>query len=252
MRSTIRALLLAEAVRLAAAAALHSGAVTGGPFQQAAFYERAIAGVLAVGLGVAYLRPGWTRPIAPWERRSSRCSARSSACTGRWSDSARTPRPTIVYHFALIGLLAWGTVVADRRGGFGRAARRRSADSLRAGPLEAEDPVETQANARSQHGTRPGASSPAGTRHRRLTVNLWLSSPRPRAGRVGARVSQGQTAELLVVSRLRAALPSDYRLFLMARAEAADPSNRIELPDPINGQGPRGVPLFQHKQSWSQ
>jgi hypothetical protein len=113
MGSTIRALILVEAASLAVAAALHSGAVTGGPFQQAAYYEGTIAGVLAVGLVVTYLRPGWTRPIALGTQVFALLGAFIGLYGALVGFGPNTPAD-IVYHFALIGLLAWGIVVAWR------------------------------------------------------------------------------------------------------------------------------------------
>jgi hypothetical protein len=111
--ATIRLLIGLEAASLAIASLLHSGVVTGGPLDQAAYYEGTIAVVLAAALALAVARPGWTRGIAL----VSQGFALAGACIGLFA-TLRGFGPNspldVVYHVALITLLVVGLWTAWR------------------------------------------------------------------------------------------------------------------------------------------
>jgi hypothetical protein len=109
----VRALLLAQAASLLAAAVLHTGALTNGPFDDAAYYETTFAIVLIVGLVTSLIRPPWTRTAALL----AQGIALAGAFVGLYATTAGFgPSSTadVAYHLALISVLVGGLVVAWR------------------------------------------------------------------------------------------------------------------------------------------
>jgi hypothetical protein len=114
MLQPIRLLLFLEATSYAVASLIHRGVfVTGYQHQQAAIAESLIAGVLLVGLGLT-----WVRSISP---RVVALAAQAFALLGTLVGvfaivKGFGPRSTadVVYHVAIILVLAAGLVVASR------------------------------------------------------------------------------------------------------------------------------------------
>ena len=76
--TTMRRFVTAEVAVFGLAALVHAGIlVRGYEHRQAAIAETVIAAVLALGLAVSLVAPGWSR-AAGSARRRSHCSARSS------------------------------------------------------------------------------------------------------------------------------------------------------------------------------
>jgi hypothetical protein len=111
--ATIRLLIGLEAASLAIASLLHSGIVTGGVLVQAAYYEGAIAIMLAAGLALAWARPGWTRVIALVAQGFALAGAGIGLFATLRGFGPNSPLD-VVYHVALIALLVVGLWTAWR------------------------------------------------------------------------------------------------------------------------------------------
>ena|SRR6266545_978486 len=105
--------MIIEAVSLLGAAALHAGIVIRGPFDQAAIYESSIGVLLAIGLGVTYLGLSAARVAGMATQAVALAGASLGLYLALRGIAPNTPLD-IVYHVALIGLLAIGLVVAWR------------------------------------------------------------------------------------------------------------------------------------------
>jgi hypothetical protein len=112
-KTPVRLLLLLEAASLGVAALLHTGYLTGGPFDTAAYYESAIAIVLLIGLAVTYAWPGATR----WTALVVQAFALAGASIGLYlaiRGIGPNTMPDMVFHVALVVVLIGGLAVAWR------------------------------------------------------------------------------------------------------------------------------------------
>jgi hypothetical protein len=95
------------------AAALHSGIVIPGPFEQAAIYEGSLGVILALAFGLTFLAPTSARAIAVAAQGLTLVGASLGLYLALRGAAPDTPLD-IVYHVALIGLLLVGIGVAWR------------------------------------------------------------------------------------------------------------------------------------------
>ena len=115
MRSlrTLRTVMLVAAASLVVAAALHSGIVIPGPFDDAAMYESIIAVILVIGVALTFIGPAWAR----WAGLVATLVSLAGSCVGLYlalRGIGPNTVPDIVYHVALVALLLFGVVVAAR------------------------------------------------------------------------------------------------------------------------------------------
>jgi hypothetical protein len=113
MTHTLRFILSGAALSLLVAAALHTGLVIPGRFDEAAMYEAGVAVVLLVGVGLTLLGPAWAR----WGGLAASLIALAGASIGLYMalrGFAPNTALDVVYHVALIGLLLAAVVVASR------------------------------------------------------------------------------------------------------------------------------------------
>jgi hypothetical protein len=112
--SPIRLLLFGEAVVLLLAALIHTGALIDGyQHRKARIAENVMAGVLAMGFILSWVRPSWTKITG--------IVAQGFALVGTLIGMLTIivgigPRTTldILYHLGLVGLLSWGLLYAIR------------------------------------------------------------------------------------------------------------------------------------------
>jgi hypothetical protein len=114
MSRTIRLLLLVEAVAFLGASLVHSGhLVTGYEHSQARIAEGVIGIVLLAGLACTWIRPAWTRGAGLAVQGFALAGTLVGAFTIAVGIGPRTA-PDIIFHAALVILLAWGLAVTTR------------------------------------------------------------------------------------------------------------------------------------------
>jgi hypothetical protein len=114
MRATIRLFLLIEGVSFLAAGLIHRGVlISGDAHQQASIAETSIAVVLLVGFGLTWIWPAHTRLIGLVAQAFALLGTLLGVFTIAIGVGPRTA-PDLVYHLAILALLAWGLVVAAR------------------------------------------------------------------------------------------------------------------------------------------
>ncbi|HEU4641608.1 MAG TPA: hypothetical protein VFS44_04070 [Gemmatimonadaceae bacterium] len=114
MTRTIRLFLLIEGATYAVASLVHRGALVAGyAHRQAAVAESVIAVVLLAGLVLGWLVPAWTRLAGL----AAQTFALLATLLGLFMIAIGIgPRtvPDVIYHIAIVAVLAWGLVVAGR------------------------------------------------------------------------------------------------------------------------------------------
>ena len=119
--TALRTLLFLEAASLVGAAILHTGALTGGPPDDAAMYETGIAVILAVGLGITFIQTGWARLTGLVVQAIALVGASIGTYATLRGFGPSSPLD-VVYHVVLIGLIVAGLAVAWRLPASGREA----------------------------------------------------------------------------------------------------------------------------------
>jgi hypothetical protein len=114
MRSTIRLFLLLEAASFVLAGLVHLGVLARGyEHASAAIAESAIGLVLLVALGLTWGLPAWTRTVGSLAQGLALLGTLVGVFTIAIGVGPRTV-PDVVYHAAILLVLAWGLVVAAR------------------------------------------------------------------------------------------------------------------------------------------
>jgi hypothetical protein len=114
MTRTIRLFLLFEGAAFAAASAVHAGVLIDGyRHERARTAESVIAAVLIAGLALTWLRPAWTRGVAIAAQGFALVGTLVGVFTIAVGIGPRTV-PDVVYHVAIVALLAWGLAAARR------------------------------------------------------------------------------------------------------------------------------------------
>lgn len=114
MIRTVRLFLLFEAACFVAAALIHSGIlVQGYAHAKARVAETVIAVVLLVGLITSVISPGWARKAGLAAQGFALLGTLVGVFTIVVGVGPRTV-PDILYHLAIIAVLAWGLVVARK------------------------------------------------------------------------------------------------------------------------------------------
>ncbi len=113
MITFLRWIMAVAAASLLVAAALHSGLVISGPFDDAAMYETGVAIVLLIGVALTFLGPTWAR----WGGFAATVLALAGASIGLYL-ALRGVGPNtaldLTYHVALVALLVVGIGVGWR------------------------------------------------------------------------------------------------------------------------------------------
>jgi hypothetical protein len=114
MRRTTRTFLLLEGVSFALAGLVHAGGLVGGyEHRQAAIAESSIAVVLLAGLGLTWLWPARTRLIGLGAQAFALLGTLVGAFTIAVGIGPQTV-PDLIYHLAILAVLAWGLIVTAR------------------------------------------------------------------------------------------------------------------------------------------
>jgi hypothetical protein len=109
--SSIRALLLLEAAAFCTASLIHAGyLITGYQHREARIAESVIAIVLLAGAATTWIRPAWTRSTGLVAQGFALVGTLVGIFTIIVGVGPRT-LPDIVYHVAIVVLLAWGIYV---------------------------------------------------------------------------------------------------------------------------------------------
>jgi hypothetical protein len=111
---TIRLFLLVEAASFVAAGLVHLGVLADGYQHRAAgTAESVIGAVLLIGLVAALIRPAWTRAAGLAAQGFALLGTVVGLLTIAVGVGPRTA-PDLVFHAAILAVLAWGLVVAAR------------------------------------------------------------------------------------------------------------------------------------------
>lgn len=115
MTKTIRLFLLFEAATFVVAACVHSGfLVAGYEHQKARIAEGVIALALLAGLALTWMNPAWTRAVGLAAQGFALLGTLVGIFTIAVGVGPRTV-PDVVYHVAIVIVLAWGLMVAGRQ-----------------------------------------------------------------------------------------------------------------------------------------
>ena len=115
MRQALRLFLLGEGATFVVAGLVHRGLlVRGYEHGPASIAESVIAVVLLGGLGLTWVWPAGTRPIALAAQAFALLGTLIGTFTIAIGVGPRTV-PDVLYHVAILVALAWGLVVAARR-----------------------------------------------------------------------------------------------------------------------------------------
>ncbi len=106
--------MLFEAATFLAASLIHSGVmITGYELQQARIAEGVIAIVLLIGAALTWIRPAWTRQAGLAAQGFALLGTLVGIFTIIVGVGPRTV-PDIAYHFAIVVVLVWGLISANR------------------------------------------------------------------------------------------------------------------------------------------
>jgi hypothetical protein len=110
----LRFLILFEALTFALAASIHAGALVAGyEHPRARIAEGVIAAALFAGAAIIWVRPAWTRPVAAGSQGFALLGTLVGIFTILVGVGPRTV-PDVIYHLAIIIVLAWGVRSALR------------------------------------------------------------------------------------------------------------------------------------------
>jgi len=111
---TIRGFLLLEGIAFAVAASVHAGVwIRDYEHGRATVAESVIAAVLLAGLALTWVAPGWTRSAGVGAQAFALLGTLVGVLTIAVGVGPRTV-PDVLYHVAIVAVLAWGLTVARR------------------------------------------------------------------------------------------------------------------------------------------